>query len=473
MLYNQYKNYIEAQRNNGKLDDDMGEVMRILDLHNRHKKNIDKKYKDYTKLEWKEFKSIVLSIVPNELNVVYTDKNMHVIKYGKDDFHLYKPKYDNKTSWCTTQEDSYKSYTTDTSLYVIHYNNGSLFQYSVNLDDNVYDSKDRIIDQTIANIMIEQLEPILLLDKSYVFHKCCKSKELYEKYKDNELIREYKESFILYYYTYKIPDKSCITYMIEQMLLAKIPVVYISIDEDLNEELDQGKEYILTRENAQLYKNILILRYSDHVLLKSMGLYDPDCPSMDIVAKLYKNGVISIDEVPKYPAMYIACGITDVYIPVGYITTACKYDRIIPTIYDKTLIPYFPNHPEYSNVKKGIYNKQDTLIHFDNTVMYPIEIIKEAKNIYVCPDLPIEYQRLLLLHSKEISNAIFIDKDIDPVNYYRVHSSKYVASHDISWINKHNLWDEIDSKYITKKYILDNKLEKHVMNSKHYHLLLE
>lgn len=480
MLYNIYKNYIDRETKHGRLTDDMGEVMRILDLHNRYKKNIDKQYKDYTKLEWSTFKSIVEQNVPIKVYTpIYTDSNMYVIKYGKDDYHEYKKRYDNTTSWCTTSLATYQSYTDcDSYLYVIHYNNGALLQYTPNINSHIYDSKDNIIDADISSIILKQLENVLIEDKTYLILMCC-DKKFYDKHREHEYIKPYIYALDQYY---KIkPNLGFHTYIVEQILLDKIPCINIPCEDNIYNELKQNKCYILTRDNAHVYKRFINIRYTDFVMLYSMGLIDIDADEVsdDIIIKSYKDGLITLEQLPKTINIYNGCGITDMPVYVDYIYEHETYNpcKIIPAKYHKTLIRYFPNHPEYTNVKAGIYNKQETLIHFDNTVRYPIELIEHAEYISICPDLPEDYQRILLKYAKKMNVEYgYINKELDPINYVRLNANiTFNLNNEHQFLTKHKLWNHVNLNIhiVTPDFINKLGIKKEIMESKHYHILLK
>lgn len=401
-LLNRYSTYITREKNNGNIKEDDGEVMRILDLHNRNKKNMPKKYKNYMDFTWNEFREEVLRSVKTQPKVIHSDNMCYVVQYGRDDFKEYKKRYDNKTKWCTTILEYYGEYMGNGKLYVLHnVHNGLMYQTNPCIGEDIYwhTMADRRLDPSMDAWLTNIILPSLVEVDHIVRYQYLENKDNYMKYPNKHPVWDewHSREHTLTYNDY-----------IANCYYAGL------IDARLN-DVEQAEKYNITKHNVMDILGTKHITYD--LIIEALetlpdirkDITDEICCNNEahkFINRLIDEGYLRKNEITYIPLKELhRLGLYD----VPYRTfnpeidepefSSHNQDMIIPIRLHPLLEKYYPNHPDYNTVMEGRYSDivySHSLIHFNKNVRYPEHIIKNAEYVSVCDDLPEDYVHMLI-----------------------------------------------------------------------------
>lgn len=399
-LYNRYIPYITREKNNGNIKEHDGEVMRILELHNRNKKNMPKKYKNYMDFTWTEFREEVLRSVKTQPKVIHSDNMCYVIQYGRNNFKEYKKRYDNKTKWCTTSAEFYGEYTGN--LYVLHnVHNGLLYQTNPTVEEDIYwyNMEDKRLDPGMNAWLTNIVLPSLIKVDHIVRYKYLENKDNYMKYPNKHPVWDEWHNG-RHTCTYNDYIANC---------------YYAGLIESRLIDIREAERYSITKHNVMDILGIYNITYE--LILEALSTFIE--LRKDIIGEIccnreahkFINRLIEEGYINKEELRYISLetlhefGIYDVlYYSTnpeadGPEFSSHKQDMIVLLCLDPLYEKYYPNHPDYNAVIEGRYSDmkiKNTLLHFNKDVRYPEHMIKDAEHIQVCDDLPEDYVHVLI-----------------------------------------------------------------------------
>lgn len=425
-LLNRYRSYITREKNNGNIKEHDGEVMRILDLHNRNKKNMPKKYKNYMDFSWKEFKEEVLKSVKTQPKVIHSDNMCYVIQYGRNDFKEYKKRYDNKTRWCTTVDEFYGEYIGNGNLYVLHnVHNGLLYQTNPTIGEDIYwnTMADKRLDPGMSTWLTNIVLPSLIKVDHIVRYQYLENKDNYIRYPNKHPVWDQWHNG-QHTCTYNDYIANC---------------YYAGLIESRLNDIERADEYYITKHNVM---DILGMKHITYELIVEALKTFPDIRK-DITDEIccnreaYKfiNRLIEEGHMGKEELTYMSLktlhelGIYDVL----YYTmnpeidepefSSHKQDMIVLLRLNPLYEKYYPNHPDYNAIMEGRYSdikRKDILIHFNKNVRYPEHMIKDAEYVQVCDDLPEDYAHMLIdLGKYKPTSGPYVDYYESSVQYMK------------------------------------------------------
>lgn len=465
-----YKDFIDREKRLGHISESNVEILHILDLHNRNKKNINKKYKDYMQYDWDIFRTNALSTVNIMPILVFSNNFMSIHMYGIHDYQEYKKRYDNKTRWCTTVRERYDEYMDYVNIFVITTVYGTLYQFTTN-DHELYDAGDRMISHRFSSMILTDdiiehlyinnhivIDPCAILEMS-IYNRCSRKLPEIESFlslKDESLepLRDNLMNYIFYL-----------------MLIGQCGKYYCNMGYgDLDSLIDVREHIPLTKDNYKRWPFPLTL--DDKISLigligidKTLEYIRYEHNNIEDTITLHDMGLITDDDIIRYYGNYmvITMKMTGKNIKAEVFLEYKKLLELGNNVeYCGTELPYIHLHKYYNVPIEQRDISDGTLLHFRPEERYTDEQIKNAEYILLCEGMDIKYIEHIIdligikistyTNIREVYNAQFIDyiRDHSPTDYIMF---KYSNNLDINdeyirdYLKKHKLHRELKNKY--------------------------